>query len=129
LPALSNAKHEYFAQGLAKGKTQLEAYEAAGYAPSEPHASRLASNGKIAARVAELLERAAIRTEISIAGLTESLMRLATKAEALQDASGFQASRASIMDAAKLNGLIVDKSTIDATVSAKITRIELVAPE
>jgi hypothetical protein len=33
------------------------------------------------------------------------------------------------MDAAKLNGLIVDKSTIDANVSAKITRIELAGPE
>jgi hypothetical protein len=129
LPALSNAKHEYFAQGLAKGKTQLEAYEAAGYSPDVGAACRLSKNIKVTARVAELLERAAVRTEISIAGLTESLMRLATKAEALQDASGFQASRASIMDAAKLNGLIVDKSTIDANVSAKVSRIELTGPE
>lgn len=129
MPVLPNAKHERFAQELAKGRGQAEAYEIAGYAPSEPNASRLRSNDKVAKRVAEIQERAAIRAEINIADLTERLMRLADKGEALQDASGFQAARASIMDAAKLNGLIVDKSAIDATVSAKITRIELVAPE
>lgn len=115
MPALTNAKHERFAQELAKGRGQAEAYKQAGYAPSEPHASRLASNGKVVQRVAEIQERAAVRAEISIADLTERLMRLADKGEALQDASGFQASRASIMDAAKLNGLVVDKSAVAQT--------------
>lgn len=126
MPALPNAKHERFAQELAKGKPQYEAYELAGYAPSEPNASRLTSNEKVRKRVAEILERAATRTEITIAGLTERLMRLADKGEALQDASGFQASRASIMDAAKLNGLVVDKSEGKRTL--EVTHIELVAP-
>lgn len=129
MPVLSNPKHERFAQELAKGRTQAEAYQTAGYAPSEQHASRLASNGKVAQRVAEIQERAAVRSEITIAGLTERLMRLADQGEALQDASGFQVSRASVMDAAKLNGLIVDKSAIDANVAQKVTRIELVGPE
>jgi phage terminase small subunit len=129
LPALTNAKHERFAQELAKGRTQAEAYEAAGYAPSEPNASRLTSNDKVAKRVAEIQERAAVRAEITIAGLTESLMRLASKAEALQDASGFQASRASLMDAAKLNGLVVDKTDQTLSVAVKEIRRTVVDPQ
>jgi phage terminase small subunit len=129
MPVLSNPKHERFAQELAKGKTQTEADEAAGYRGDRTAASRLSTNGNVCERVAEIQERAAIRTEITIAGLTERLIRLADKGEALQDASGFQVSRASVMDAAKLNGLIVDKSAIDANVVQKVTRIELVGPE
>ena len=110
---LTNPKHELFAQGLAKGLTQAEAYERAGYVGDFTAASRLSSNVKVAARVAELQARAAARVEITVAGLTERLLRLADTAESLGDASGVQASRASLMDAAKLNGLITDKAAVD----------------
>lgn len=53
MPALTNPRHERFAQGLAKGKTQAEAYADAGYKPSEPNASRLTSNEKVQANRAE----------------------------------------------------------------------------
>ena len=119
MPALTNPKHERFAQELAKGKSQAEAYVDAGYAASEPHASRLARNGKVEARVAEILDRAAVRAEISIASATEHLLRLATKAEAIGDPAGIQASRASVMDACKLNGLVVDKSQVDGVLAFK----------
>lgn len=75
MPALENPKHERFAQELAKGKSQAEAYLLAGYAASEPHASRLASNGKVEGRVAEILERAATRAEVSKSWVMERLMR------------------------------------------------------
>lgn len=110
MPALSNPKHERFAQALAKGKTQAEAYKEAGYSPSEPNASRLRSNDKVQARLAELQERAAIRTEITVASITDRLLAIATLAENVKDAPMLQAARASLMDAAKLNGLVVDKS-------------------
>lgn len=110
MPALENPKHERFAQELAKGKTQAEAYAEAGYKPSEPNASRLTSNDKVKARVAELMNRAAIRAEISIAGVTESLLRIAEKAESLGDASGLNVAKTAWMDAAKVNGLVVDRS-------------------
>jgi len=110
MPALTNPKHERFAQELAKGKTQAEAYQAAGYAPSEPNASRLTSNDKVAARVAEIQERAAVRAEISVASITERLLAIAKKGEGKDDAPMLSVARASLMDAAKLNGLIVDKS-------------------
>lgn len=110
MPALSNPKHERFAQALAKGMTQAEAYADAGYKPSEPNASRLTSNDKVQARLAELQERAAVRAEITVASITERLLAIATKAEKSEEAPMLQAARASLMDAAKLNGLVIEKS-------------------
>ena len=54
MPSLTNARHERFAQNLAKGMNATEAYEKAGYKPSEAHASRLAGKGKVKDRLAEL---------------------------------------------------------------------------
>ena len=122
MAVLKNAKHELFAQELAKGRTQVEAYAAAGYAGDFTAASRLSSHVKVSARVAELLAKAAVRTEITVAGITERMLRLATKAEDLGDASGFQASRASLMDAAKLNGLVVEKAEANGTLNINIRR-------
>lgn len=110
MPALDNPKHERFAQELAKGKSQADAYADAGYSPSEPHASRLASNGKVASRVREIQDRAAVRTEITVAGITANLLRIASKAEGVEGAPGLAVARAAQMDIAKLNGLVIDKA-------------------
>lgn len=110
MAALSNARHERFAQELAKGKTQTEAYAEAGYVADDGNAARLTGNDRIAARVAELQERAAIRTEITVADITNRLLAIATKGEASAEAPMLSVARASLMDAAKLNGLVVEKS-------------------
>jgi hypothetical protein len=54
MPALPNPKHELFAQGLASGLSQAKAYVQAGYKPDDAHAARLAGDGRIKGRVAEL---------------------------------------------------------------------------
>lgn len=54
MPILANARHERFAQELAKGKTASEAYETAGFQPSRPNASRLQHADNIRQRVAEI---------------------------------------------------------------------------
>ncbi len=59
MPVLASPKHEAFAVGLFKGKSQIEAYAAAGYKPNDGHAARLAGNGRIQARIAELQREAA----------------------------------------------------------------------
>lgn len=128
MPVLANAKHEFFAQALAKGKSQIESYILAGYKPDEGAASRLSGNIKVQARVAELLERAAARTEISIASITESLLRLAVKGENLEEPAGLSVARASLMDAAKLNGLVVEKSVADVNVAIREVKRTLVRP-
>jgi phage terminase small subunit len=123
MPALENARHERFAQELAKGKSQADAYCAAGYKPSRSAAARLAADVNICARLAEITERAAVRAEISVASLTARLMRLIEVSEAtgiMKNAETgevvatspkhLSVARNAIMDAAKLNGLVIDKS-------------------
>lgn len=110
MPALANPRHERFAQELAKGKSATEAYAEAGYEESRSAASRLSSNVNVQARVAEIQERAAAKTELTVATITERLIRIADQAEALGEASGLAVARASMMDAAKLNGLIIERT-------------------
>lgn len=133
MPTLPNTRHERFAQELAKGKSQVEAYRLAGYNGTDPameaSASRLVRNAKVAARLAELQAKAAERTEITVAAITNRLLNIATAAENSKDAPMLQVARASLMDAAKLNGLIIDKAEIAAEVGLKPNVIEFVAPE
>jgi hypothetical protein len=56
--------------------------------------------------------RAAEKTVVTLASLTEDLVRIAKAAEALADASGLSVARAARTDIAKLNGLIVDRKEI-----------------
>lgn len=110
MPVLKNAKHERFAQGLAKQLTADDAYTAAGFRANRGNAARLKANESIQARVAELLNRSAERTVITVASITERLLSIATKAEISADAPLLSVARAALMDAAKLNGLVVEKS-------------------
>ena len=131
MPALSNPRHERYAQELAKGTSQADAYVEAGYRSSRSAAARLAADVNICERISEITERAAVRAEITVAGITERLMRLSDKAEALGDAPGIQAARAAAMDAAKLNGLVIDKSeaNLNANISLRPSVVEFVAPQ
>lgn len=81
MTALKNAKHERFAQAIAGGKPQLEAYGAAGYdisneAAAAASASRLAKNADVIKRVASINGDAAERTTISIVAAVEELGKL-----------------------------------------------------
>jgi phage terminase small subunit len=107
LAALSNPKHELFAQELAKGKSQAEAYSEAGYKPSEQNASRLTRNDKVQTRVAEIQGRAVIRTQITLASLMEEAAEI--QAAALK-ANQHSAAVAALTAKAKLAGLWVEKS-------------------
>lgn len=65
MPVLGNAKHERFAQGLAKGLTADDAYVSAGYSRNEGNAGRLNRNEQVRARVRELLEASAEKVGIT----------------------------------------------------------------
>lgn len=112
MPALSNAKHELFAQALAKGETASAAYVLAGYKANDGNASTLKGNQRIEERVAALLSKAATRTEITVASITERLLKIAEKGENSEEAPMLSVGRAALMDAAKLNGLVTDKSEL-----------------
>lgn len=72
MPALSNSRHELFAQEMAKGLSQSDAYIAAGYSASTPdaasaNAARLIGNDKVAARISELQSKVAAKVIEKIA--------------------------------------------------------------
>lgn len=132
MAVLKNAKHELFAQLVSKGETATDAYIKAGYKANDGNAATLKGNQRIADRIAEILAKAATRVEITVAGITERLMKLADVAEETgitrDEETGVTKSssrhlgvaRAALMDAAKLNGLIVDKQeSLPVTISIK----------
>jgi phage terminase small subunit len=64
MPALTNPKHERFAQELASGKTADESYVTAGYKPSRANASHLQHKHNISQRIDEILtQRESIHTQ------------------------------------------------------------------
>ena len=109
MAVLKNAKHEKYASAIASGKSATEAMEAAGY--SDPrNSTRLTKKDEIQRRIAELQNKAAERTVVTVASITERLLNIAAKGEVANDAPLLSVARAALMDAAKLNGLVVEKS-------------------
>lgn len=111
MPILRHARQETFARKLAEGQSISDAYAAAGYRPNRQNAHKLLNdNALVRQRVAELQERAAVRTELTVASLTEDLLRIAETAEAEGGPAALNVARASLMDAAKLNGLLIERT-------------------
>jgi phage terminase small subunit len=104
---LCNSKHERFAQELAEGKSMSEAYEVAGYKPNRSHASRLATNGNIQGRVAELQDAAAAETQITLQSLIEEAADIQKRAA---KAGQYSAAIAALIAKAKLAGRWVDRA-------------------
>jgi hypothetical protein len=80
VPVLDNPRHEAFAQALAKGNTQVEAYEIAGFKPNDANATRLTGNDRVRARVAELQSRAAAKTVVTLESLLAEAEEVRSKA-------------------------------------------------
>lgn len=80
-------------------------------------AKEVLENPKIAARLAALRERAVERTMVTVDMLTERLLKIADKGEEKDSESGYSVARASLMDIAKLNGLVVDKKEHSGSIS------------
>jgi hypothetical protein len=103
---LRNTKHERFAQDLAEGKSADGAYTAAGYKPDRAHASRLAANGNIRGRVAELQDAAAAEIQITLQSFIEEaadIQKRATKA------GQYSAAIAALIAKAKLAGRWIER--------------------
>ena len=81
MPVLDNPRWELAAQELAKGKTQVEAIETAGYSPHRSNASILIANDSIKLRVSELQEQAAMSISITLEGQIAKLEDLLNQAK------------------------------------------------
>jgi phage terminase small subunit len=106
MPVLSNSRHERFAQALASGKSQSEAYVAAGYKYDEPNASRLTRNDKIRARVTELQGNVAKRVEVTLESLLEEAEEIRQRA---LEAGSYAAAITAVKEKGVLAGLRVEK--------------------
>lgn len=124
MPVLTNARYERFAQNLATGMPQHEAYTKAGFllkpAGHRTDASKLAHKPEISDRVRELLERQAKRLDVTIDTLVAELdlmfkLALATK----QPSAGVGAT----MGKAKLLGLVVDKAEVESSTVRRPLRV------
>jgi hypothetical protein len=71
MPVLANPRHEKFAQHLAQGRTEYEAYELCGYKPNRGNPCKLAKNPTVADRVKEITQEAAKRAIIDKQKLIE----------------------------------------------------------
>lgn len=107
MAALTNARHERFAQELAKGSAASVAYVTAGYRESRSAASRLCANVNISARVSELKERGALRAEITLESHLADLAELRDKAA---EAKQYSAAIAAEVARGKASGVHVEKS-------------------
>jgi phage terminase small subunit len=107
MPALSNARHEKFAQEISKGKTATEAYVLAGYKPNDGNAATLKGNQRVLERIAELQEAGSLRVEVTIASLIQEAAEIQTAAMADGQHS---AAVAALTAKAKLAGLWIDKN-------------------
>jgi hypothetical protein len=108
---LVSFRQERFAQELAMGRSQGEAYALSGYRLStvgarDANASRLLRNDKVAERVAELRAEAAASTAITV----ESLIREATDIQRAATADGnHSAAIAAVVTKAELAGLWIER--------------------
>ena len=112
MPVLDNAKHELFAQEIAKGSSGRAAYIAAGYEPksnevADASASRLLSDERVSARVHEIQEEGGKAAGVTVAELIAQA-ELARKA-AMKNGQASAAVQA-IAAKAKLAGVWVDRS-------------------
>jgi hypothetical protein len=111
MPPLPNPKRELFAQGLAQGLDNPDAYEKAGYRRSSKNASRMKAEDDVRRRVEEIQQRNVEKLEkaadVSLASLLAELDQAAEIAIRTDDARSLVLVT---QTRARLAGLWVEKS-------------------
>jgi len=84
----------------------------AGYSPkgARVRGSELLANRNVRATIDAMRAARSERMELTVASITSDLLRLANSAKAMATPSSFSVARQSLMDVAKLNGLVVETS-------------------
>lgn len=109
MSVLDNQRHELFAQNVAKGMNQTEAYIEAGYSEegANGNAARLMANDAVKERVRELQASAAQKTETSVERLLLAGWEILDSA---RRANNFNAASATLERLAKISGNWIDRS-------------------
>lgn len=109
---LTNPRHEAFAQYVAQGKTDTEAYmlafdwDESRRSAAGKSAHTLKKKAEVAARIDEIRERNARMFDVTIENLTAELNEAGQFARDAKDAKGLTTA---VMAKAKLHGLLIDK--------------------
>lgn len=119
-------KQEAFVREYLLDRNGTRAAIKAGYsaATAEAAASRLLKNVKIRAAMERTLAASARHLELTVAGVSAKLIALAEKAEEMDGPSALNVARQCVMDAAKLNGLVVETTeTVARTPEERSARL------
>ncbi len=122
------AKQEGFVQDAFKGETFTQAYRNNYNNKNMAEktiweaASRLMADSKVTARLIQLQETAAERSQVTVMSLTKEMDENRARADELEQVATMQSAS---MGKAKLHGLLVDKAEIKGAVDTKWT-IEVV---
>ena len=109
MPILQNPRHETFAQARAKGALLDDAYEDAGFAPGNGHASRLALRPEVAERIGELRAERSELIDSNTQAVVAALLRIAKASEALASPAGIKEARVTLLEARRLGSSLADE--------------------
>lgn len=125
-------KQASFAREYAIDKNATQAAIRAGYseATAKQQGSRLLTNVDVRAEIERTLAASALKVELTVASVSAKLLALAEKAESMDGPSAINVSRQCVMDAAKLNGLVVETSeTITRSPQERAARLAMLKAE
>jgi len=107
-------KQQAFAREYTVDRNATQAAIRAGYSPAtaKQQGARLLTNVDVRSAVNRGEAAVAERIELTVLSITNRLLTIADKSEKLDTAPGLSVARQSLMDAAKLNGLVVETSEV-----------------
>jgi hypothetical protein len=108
MPALENPRYEVFAIARARGALLEDAYGHAGFAARKGHAWRIANRPEVQARIAELRAERSTVEEVFPRTIINVLMHLAHVNDALGTPAGARETRASLLEALRLEREIAE---------------------
>ena len=127
-----NDKQAAFAREYCIDKNATQAAIRAGYSPrtAKEQASRLLPNINVRAEIERPLAASAERVELTVASVSSKLLALSDKAEQMDGPSALNVARQCLMDAAKLNGLVVETTeTVNRSPEERAARLAMLKAE
>lgn len=127
-----NDKQAAFAREYLIDRNATQAAIRAGYSAKTAYSQgeRLLRNVEVRAAVNRGEAACAERVELTVASVTTKLLAIAEKAEGIDSAPGLNVARQSLMDAAKLNGLVIEtQETLTRSPEERATRLAALKAE
>jgi hypothetical protein len=118
MPTLTDPRAEAFAHARARGANLEDAYELAGFAGGQGHASRFASRPKVAARVRELIE-AGRRQPITGQDIAFELQRMVQNFDEFDSPQRMRETRETLMALRKMQMELEQQRSIERSMARR----------